>query len=342
MFDKKSDNPSKKPKLRIVTMDSSDEEKEITLMEPFTESSEKKPKSMEKMRTTWKQLADGEELSVKGLTTSEKEMELGKKSEKEISKNVSNGPESQKTDLPIVTKDKDNGPTEPFTEQSSKKPKSMEKMRTTWRQLSDGDELSVKGLTTSEGTYVKSISSQGGSTKDDPKISKKIKVINEHLKILNAISQENIENKMKMKHTITKECIIELFSGKINKCQEIKKYAKNEQLDLKKIDKVNKNFDDKLQFYVELYDSIISLAQEIANNAPSKYPSDFFNKFNNMINQTLEYLGKFISDHKVFSDKLLKMAYNLLYLYNVLMKRHVFASESITRLDKLYDHLLKE
>ncbi|MEM0354207.1 MAG: hypothetical protein QXW79_01360 [Thermoplasmata archaeon] len=344
LIDKFSDSPLQKSKMCIVTMNASDEE-EFMLMNPFPDSSVKKSES----KATWRQISEGEELSIKGLLSSEKEMELEKKLEEKSSKKIPNEPESRKSMSCIIDLNRRMKitPSELLTEPSEKKSKTMEKIRTTWRQLSDADELSVRGLTTTENPYTKSISSLGGQkSRKETSVKEKIENINKYLEKLEKADEikieEGIENlEIDKDKKVSTKCMIEIFSGNIKtqECKNINAYTKDNQLDLEEISKLEKNFDDKLKFYTNLYGFIISLVRDIVG---SGYNATIFTNLSKMIDRTLVLMGNFISENKVFNKKILTTVYNLLYLHSVLLNRRVLAGDTLTKLDELYNNLTKE
>lgn len=184
--------------------------------------------------------------------------------------------------------------------------------------------------------------------------------IKQHLNRLNSTGSikipSKIEENAKLKigtNQIDAYCLIRLFAeddkflaDHKDKCNtSIKSYVKDNKLALDDIIKLQGNFDADKNFYINLYEFVLSIANFVAENPAFKNANDtikvnILNGLKMLIRQTLNYSQQFMKKYDVIDDRMIGLSDNLLLLFHSIITRHANVGKSVGALTDIYDQLV--
>lgn len=141
--------------------------------------------------------------------------------------------------------------------------------------------------------------------------------------------------------------------GNDDKCKAaIKNLEENNKFNIKKLlakSEINiKNYDENKDFYQNLYNFVIAMANVLTNNTTkfetvsTSTQTKVLTSLGNFITQTIEYQRKFMTTHKVIDDSLIMSGYNMLLLLYTITSRHASVDKSYKDLEVLYNELITQ
>lgn len=152
---------------------------------------------------------------------------------------------------------------------------------------------------------------------------------------------------------ITTDCMIYYMSGRDNTLMppagddcdgQIKNYLINSQINLSELIKISGDFKVDSDFYKNLYNFNISLANYVTENpkfAQASYQSqlNILGALKEFFGETIIYLGDYMDKHKVIDDNLLTSSYNLLLLLNSFVYKRANIGRNTDELRETYKKL---